>query len=148
MNRLCLRGIELRYVLTLHLAQQGPATIAELIDALSHHGFSVQGRPSKAVSDALRWEIGRGRVNRLARGRYGPGYIPRSTDHRILQRVPAQRATVVAARRAHGLSLTGPGHEAAERVQGPRARQDEKTPTGPLVAGAAGATNIDERQCC
>jgi hypothetical protein len=69
MNRLCRRGIELRYALTLHLAQQGPATIAELIDALTYHGFSVGGRPSKAVSDALRWEIGRGRVNRLARGR-------------------------------------------------------------------------------
>jgi hypothetical protein len=94
MNRLCLRGIELRYVLTLHLAQQGPATIAELIEALSHHGFSVRGRPSKAVSDALRWEIGRGRVNRFARGRYGTGYIPRSTDHRIHQRVLALRATL------------------------------------------------------
>ena len=110
MNRLCLRGIELRYVLTLHLAQQGPATIAELIDALSYHGFSVRGRPSKAVSDALRWEIGRGRVNRFARGRYGTGYIPRSTDHRIHQRVPALRATVVAARRAHGRPLPRPGH--------------------------------------
>jgi hypothetical protein len=100
MSRRCLRGIELRYVLTLHLAQHGPATVAELIDALSHHGFSVQGRQSKAVSDALRWEISRGRVHRLARGRYGPGYIPRSTDYRIHQRVLALRETVVAARRA------------------------------------------------
>ena len=108
MNRLCLRGIELRYVLTLHLAQQGPATIAELIDALSYHGFSVGGRPFKAVSDALRWEIGRGRVNRLARGRYEPGYIPRSTDYHIHQRVLTLRETVVAARRAHRRPLTQP----------------------------------------
>jgi hypothetical protein len=111
MNQLCLRGIELRYVLTLRLAQEGPATIAELIDALGQHGFSVQGRPSKAVSDALRWEIGHGRVNRLARGRYGPGYIPRSTDYRIHQRVLTLRETVVAARRAHRRPLTQPGQK-------------------------------------
>jgi len=92
MNQLCLNGIELRYVLTMHLAQHGPATIAELIPALSHHGFAVRGRPSKAISDALRWEIEHGRVHRLARGRYGPGHIPRSTEHRIHRRVLALRA--------------------------------------------------------
>jgi hypothetical protein len=75
----------------MHLAQHGPATVAELIDALRHHGFSVYGRPSKAVSDALRWEIEHGRVRRLARGRYGPAYLPRSTEHRIHQRVLALR---------------------------------------------------------
>ncbi|HXS85656.1 MAG TPA: hypothetical protein VN741_08445 [Mycobacterium sp.] len=95
-----LRGIELRYVLAFHLANQGPATVAELIEGLRHHGFSVQGRPSKAISDALRWEIEHGRVHRLGRGRYGPGYIPRSTDHRIHQRVLALRSAVVAERRA------------------------------------------------
>jgi len=57
MNQHYLRGIDLRYVLTMHLASQGPATIVELIDALSHHGFHIRGRPSKAVSDALRWEV-------------------------------------------------------------------------------------------
>jgi hypothetical protein len=105
MNRVCLRGIELRYVLTMHLAQQGPATVAELIHALSYHGFSVQGRPSKVVSDALRWEIEHGRVKRLARGRYGPAYIPRSTDYRIHQRVLALREAVVAERRAQRVPL-------------------------------------------
>jgi len=75
----------------MHLAQHGPATIADLIDALRHHNFSVRGRPSKAVSDALRWEIEHGRVRRLARGRYGPAYIPRPTEYRIHQRVPALR---------------------------------------------------------
>jgi len=87
-----LSGIELRYVLTMHLSQHGPATVTELIDAIGWHGFSVRGRASKAVSDALRWEIGRGRVHRLGRGRYGPAYIPRSTEHRMLQRVLALRA--------------------------------------------------------
>ena len=89
-----LKGIELRYVLTLHLAVQGPATITELIDALSWHGFRVDGRPSKAIADALRWEIGRGRVRRIRRGRYGPSDIPRRTEHRIHQRVLALREEV------------------------------------------------------
>ncbi|ORW56529.1 hypothetical protein [Mycobacterium riyadhense] len=87
-----LSGIELRYVLTHQLALHGPATIAELISALNWHGFQVQGRASKAISDALRWEVERGRVYRLGRGRYGPGYVPRSTEYRIHQRVLALRA--------------------------------------------------------
>lgn len=78
-----LRGIELRYVLTMHLARQGPASITELLDALAWHGFAVTGRASKTISDALRWEMGYGRVRRLGRGRYGPGWMPRGTEHRI-----------------------------------------------------------------
>ena len=99
MNQLRLNGIELRYVLTMHLAQHGPATIAELIPALNHHGFTVRGRPSKTISDALRWEMEHGRVHRLGRGRYGPAYIPRSTEHRIHQRVLALRAAASRCRR-------------------------------------------------
>ncbi len=95
-----LQGIELRYVLTMHLFIHGPATIAELMEALSWHGFCVRGRASKAVSDALRWEIGRGRVRRLGRGLYGPRYMPRATEYRIHKRVLALRA-------AAGLSLRG-----------------------------------------
>ena len=86
-----LKGIELRYVLTWHLAIHGPATITELANALEWHGFYVRGRVSKAVSDALRWEIGRDRVRRRGRGRYGAGYLPRSTEYRIHQRVMALR---------------------------------------------------------
>jgi hypothetical protein len=91
MNQICLSGVELRYVLTMHLFQHGPATVADLLNALGHHGFRVRGRASKSVSDALRWEIEHGRVHRLARGRYGPAYIPRSTEYRIHQRVLALR---------------------------------------------------------
>lgn len=87
-----LRGIELRYVLAMQLAVNGPATVTELIDALHGYGFRVRGRPSKAISDALRWEVGRARVCRLGRGRYGPGYLPRATEYRIQQRVLALRA--------------------------------------------------------
>jgi hypothetical protein len=86
-----LRGTELRYALTMHLFAHGPATIAELADALARHGFAVGGRTSKSISDALRWEMGHGRVRRLGRGRYGPGWIPRGTQHRIHKRVLALR---------------------------------------------------------
>ena len=54
MNSPMLRGIELRYVLTLHLFDRGPATIADLVEMLTSLGFVVDGRPSKSVSDALR----------------------------------------------------------------------------------------------
>jgi hypothetical protein len=81
------RGIELRYLLTTHLFQHGPATITELVSTLALQGFVVGGRASKSVSDALRWEIARGRVQRLARARYGPGYMPRGTEQRIHHRV-------------------------------------------------------------
>lgn len=86
-----LRGIELRYVLTMHLSKHGPASIGELLDALVWHGFRVDGRASKIVSDALRWEVGYDRVRRLGRGRYGPGRMPRGTEHRIHKRVLALR---------------------------------------------------------
>lgn len=87
-----LRGIELRYVLTMQLFLHGPATITDLVEALLRHGFSLVSPAPKAVSDALRWERRRGRVRRLARGRYGPGQMPRGTEHRIHQRVLALRA--------------------------------------------------------
>lgn len=80
-------GVELRYALTFYLAQHGPATIVELIDALEYYNFDIPGRASKSVSDALRWEAAHGRVRRLARGRYGPGAIPSGTEHRIRTRV-------------------------------------------------------------
>lgn len=86
-----LRGIELRYVLTMHLSSHGPASITELADALAWHGFAVAGRASKSISDALRWEMGYGRVRRLGRGLYGPGWMPRGTEHRIHKRVMALR---------------------------------------------------------
>jgi len=84
-----LRGVELRYALTLYLFQHGPATVAELIDALEYQGFAIAGRPSKSVSDALRWEMEHGRVRRLKRGRYGPVEMPRATQYRIHRRVLA-----------------------------------------------------------
>ena len=92
MDRYQLQGIELRYALTMYLLQHGPTTISELIDALEWQGFAIDGRASKQVSDALRWERRRGRVLRISRGLYGPGFVPRGTEYRIYHRVMALRA--------------------------------------------------------
>lgn len=86
-----LRGRNLRYVLTLSLFDRGERSVAELVRLLDADGWVVAGRPSKAVSDALRWEIGRGRVVRLGRGRYGPGTMPRQTHAWIRARVRSLR---------------------------------------------------------
>jgi hypothetical protein len=90
-DRKVLHGIELRYVLTTNLAVHGAATVAEMVDLLDYQGFVVAGRASKTVSDALRWEMRRGRVRRLRRGKYGPGDMPRSTEHYIHKRAMALR---------------------------------------------------------
>lgn len=85
-------GVELRYVLTFYLSQNGRSTIPDLIEALDHYNFAVADPASKTLSDALRWEMAHGRVYRLRRGVYGPGEMPRSTEHRIRPRVLALRA--------------------------------------------------------
>lgn len=91
-NKRRLRGVELRCVLTLHLFQHGPTSVADLLDMLDYHRFDVAGRASKAVSDALRCEMTHGRVRRLRRGQYGPVAMPRSTEYRIHNRALALRA--------------------------------------------------------
>lgn len=84
---LILRGTELRYALTRLLQLIGPCSIPQLCAGLEDWGFAVEGRPSKTVSDALRWERRRGRVYRRGRGLYSVGWAPRSTEYRIMSRV-------------------------------------------------------------
>jgi hypothetical protein len=93
---LTVSGTDLRYLLTAYLFDHGPATVEELVDALAYHGFRPIGRPSKAVSDALRWETVRGRVIRIRRGNYRPGTMSRATRHRIVARVRALHDDVAA----------------------------------------------------
>lgn len=70
----------LRYLVTVLLQDVGqPLTVPELVDAIRATGWQIPGRPSKTVSDALRWEIRKGRVRRHGRGLYGPGRMPPST---------------------------------------------------------------------
>ena len=80
-------GMDLRYVLTWYLVSEGPLTVARLVTLLTRDGFTVRGRSSKTVSDALRWEIARRRVTKLSRSTYAVGSIPRSTARRIEARV-------------------------------------------------------------
>lgn len=86
-----LTSIELRYVLMYHLTTHGRSTVRELVAALDFWGFAVRTRPSKAVSDAFRTDVIRGRVNPRARGVYESGYTPNGTEHRIRKRVLALR---------------------------------------------------------
>lgn len=87
-NGLLLRGLELRYVLTLLLTDAGrPLCIDEIVRWIEGSRYSVAGRPSKTVSDALRWEIGHGRVVRVGRGRYASTRFPRQTRSRMRARV-------------------------------------------------------------
>ncbi|MGQ0432015.1 MAG: hypothetical protein ACT452_06380 [Microthrixaceae bacterium] len=81
-----LAGRELRYVLTVALHQADrPLTVAELVAILERDGLRVAGRSSKTVSDALRWEIGNGRVLKVGRSTYRRGTMPRSTAWWIRQ---------------------------------------------------------------
>jgi hypothetical protein len=107
------KGTELRYLLTSYLFDHGPATVAELVDALEYHGFGVAGRPSKAVSDALRCEMAHGRVIRFRRGQYRHGSMPRGTEHRIMKRVHALHAQVAELSRGAGPNGSSPDLPAA-----------------------------------
>lgn len=81
-----LAGRQLRYLLTIVLRDASrPLTVAELVGLLERDGRRVAGRPSKTVSDALRWEIGKGRVVRVGRSTYHRGSMPRSTAWWIRQ---------------------------------------------------------------
>ncbi len=82
----------MRYALSNYLAQHGPCTIAELIDGVSGQGFELGPNAPKLVSDALRWEIGHGRVTKVRRATYRATTWPRTTSHRIHRRVLALRA--------------------------------------------------------
>lgn len=112
-NSLEVRGTDLRYLLTAYLFDHGPATVTELVDALTYHGFHTAGRASKAVSDALRWEIDHGRVIRFRRGRYRRGEMPRGTEHRIRKRVLALHARVAEMSLRAGHEGYSPGFPAA-----------------------------------
>ncbi|MFD6196601.1 hypothetical protein ACFWE3_07830 [Mycobacteriaceae bacterium NPDC060252] len=84
------RGVELRYLLTLYVHRFGTTTVSELVNMLDRKGFGTDGRASKAVSDALRWEVRRGRLSHVGRGCYGFGEgLPRGTEHRMLLREKA-----------------------------------------------------------
>ncbi len=78
-----LRGRGLRFVLVEEIRQRGTMTVAEMVSVVAEHGYTIAGRASKVISDALRWEIARGRIIRVERGVYTYGYTPPATARRI-----------------------------------------------------------------
>jgi hypothetical protein len=93
-------GLNLRYVLSWQLVEAGSmVSLSELVRRVTAEGFAIAGRASKTVSDALRWEVGRGRAVRIGRGLYRAGVMPRQTKSRIRHRVAELRQRVVATRR-------------------------------------------------
>jgi hypothetical protein len=100
-ERYVLWGTELRYTLVRLLQLLGPSSVAELVAALDKWNFSVPGRPSKTISDALRWEKDRDRVRHRGWGRYSAAGMPRGTEHRIVRRVEALRAAAESLRGGH-----------------------------------------------
>ncbi len=62
-------------------------SVGEMVAALSRQRCVTRTRASKDVSDALRWEVARGRVRRVARGVYAVGRLPRQTAWRMRRRL-------------------------------------------------------------
>jgi hypothetical protein len=134
-----LTGRNLRYVLTETLFGRGPTTVADLVVAVAQGGFTVRGRPSKTISDALRWEIAHGRVVRLGKGRYGPGRMPKQTRSWIRCRVRRLAATSAGATAATGATTASAhtsAHAAMRPTESPTARP--ATACGRATAGPSG----------
>jgi hypothetical protein len=92
-----LSGLSLRYALVVRLVDaRRVLTTRDLVAALEAEGFEIEGRASKTVSDALRWEVRRGRAVRVARGHYAAGAVSRQTVWRMRRRLRPLRARVVA----------------------------------------------------
>ena len=69
-------------------------TVPEIVAGVEAFGLPVPGRSSKTVSDALRWEVRKGRVVRLDRSRYRTGSMPRSTEWSIRTQLAAYQKIV------------------------------------------------------
>lgn len=84
-------GVQLRHAICFCLLDaDSPLTLSQLLVRLEDLGVLVPGRPSKTLSDALRWEVRKGRAVRLSRSTYGAGTMPRSTEWWIRSRIAAR----------------------------------------------------------
>ena len=102
-----LRGLPLRYLLTTILREAGrDVAVSELVAMCESQGVVFRGRASKIVSDALRWEIGWGRVARVRRGVYRSQRMPRSTGYWIARRVRCIRDYLLTLRARSGMPST------------------------------------------
>lgn len=89
-------GTELRHAISVCLLDAAsPLSLAEVVAGVEALHCPVPGRASKTVSDALRWEVRKGRAVRLGRSSYRAGTMPRSTEWWIRRQV-ASRQQIVA----------------------------------------------------
>lgn len=133
MRRSPLLGLALRDLLVvLVLDARRPITVGELARQAEAIG-TLDGRPGKAVSDALRWEVRKGRIRRLDRGVYAAGTMPRSTEWTIRKRVDALRADrgVPRARSDDRKPRPVPPVPTSARPGGPAAPQQASPLAGP-----------------
>ena len=85
----------LRHAIVLVLVGTKRATsVAEIVERLHASGYELRGRPTQAVSDALRTEMRNGRVARVGRGRY-------MIDHLTDRQLRYSRQRVLEFRRKH-----------------------------------------------
>lgn len=88
-------GTQLRHAICVCLLQaRSLLTVPEVVAGVEALGCSVPGRPSKTVSDALRWEIRRGRVVRRGRSLYQTGRMARSTEWWMQREIASLRPLV------------------------------------------------------
>ena len=87
-----LAGVMLRYEVCLVLCDAGrPLPIDEIVFRVRRDGFELPERANKAVSDALRWDLRRKRVDRIRRGLYAAGRVPRSSEFRMRRAIAEAR---------------------------------------------------------
>jgi hypothetical protein len=79
-HRPFLRARLLRYFVCLELQRSDePLAVRDLVAALERSGFRIKGRPSKAISDTIRWAVPRGWIRPHGRATYEKGRVGRTT---------------------------------------------------------------------
>lgn len=111
-HRLPLAGRSLRFVLVDQIRRRGTTTVGEMVAALGEAGYNIAGRASKVISDALRWEMARGRISRVARGIYRYRSAPQSTARRIRIFADTCHAWISAVMHGEQPAPTPPDHRA------------------------------------
>ena len=86
-------GLPLRYLacITLRRARR-PMSVAEIVRTIQSDGWDLGDQPNKLVADAIRWEVRKRRILKVARGRYCYGRMPRSTEWWMQNQVAAIRS--------------------------------------------------------
>jgi GNAT superfamily N-acetyltransferase len=86
-------GLPLRYLACIALRKaRRPLSVAEIVEAIQAEGWDLGDQPNKLVADAIRWEVRKRRILKVARGRYRYGRMPRSTEWWMQNQVASIRS--------------------------------------------------------